>query len=78
MREYEQQLPITTSTPHIIIAAPVLLSSEVRVSQFELCSITMDVIFWIHTCWKVAVWIAPTVGTSTLKSSHRVIVIGIH
>ena len=43
--EYEQQLSIATSTPHIIISGQILLLSKVGISQFELYSITMDVVF---------------------------------
>ena len=41
--KYEQQLFTTPTTPHIIVSGLVLLLSKVGVSQFELCSITMDV-----------------------------------
>ena len=69
-REYEQQLPITTSTPHVIVAAPVLLLSKIRVSQLKLSTITVGVIICV---W----WVSPTFGTGTLSSADRVIPIGI-
>ena len=75
--EYEQQLPITTNSPHIIVAAVMHLLSKVGISQFELCSITMDIMFWMQTSWKVTRLIPPTVGTGTLSSGDRVITIGI-
>ena len=75
--EYEQQLPITTTSPHIIVCSPILLLSKVGISQFELCIITMDIIFWTVTCLKVTRWIALTVGTDTLSSVDRVMTIGI-
>ena len=75
--EYEQQLISTPSSPHIIVATGVLLLSKVEISQFELCSITMDIIFLMPTCLKMIGWIPPTVGTGTLSSGDRVITIGI-
>ena len=67
--KYEQQFPSTPSTPLIIISAPVQLLSNIGISQFKLCSITVDVVF--------SRWIAATVGTGTLSSGDRVITIGI-
>ena len=75
--EYEQQLFTTPTTPHIIVSGLVLLLSKVGVSQFELCSITVDVVFWTQIFWKVTRWIHPTVGTDTLSSDDRAIMIGI-
>jgi hypothetical protein len=75
--EYEQQLPITTSRPLIIFTSLVLLSSKVGISQFEGYSITMDVVFWMHTWWSMTSWIPPTVGTGTLSSADRGLMIGI-
>ena len=72
-REYEQQLPIPPNGPHIIIIATVLLLSKVRISQSKLCAITVDEIFWVDTSWKGTSWILPTVGTTSLSSSDRVI-----
>ena len=75
--EYEQQLPIPPSNPHIIYTATVLLLSKVRISQFKFCTITVDVIFWMDTSFKVTSWIPPTVGTATLSSVDRVMTISI-
>ena len=71
--EYEQQLFTTPTTPHIIVSRLVLLSSKVGISQFELCSITMDVVFLVGR----TNWIAPTVGRDTLSSGNKIITIGI-
>ena len=71
--EYKQDLCITTSNPPIMFTSLVLFLSKVRISQLKLCAITMDVLFLVNR----TIWIPPTVGTSTLRSSDRVIPIGI-
>ena len=43
--ECEQQLPITTSRPCIVVSTLILLLSIVGISQFELFAITMDIMF---------------------------------
>ena len=45
--EYKQQLPITPCTPLIIISDLVLLLSKVRIGQFKLCAITVDVMICV-------------------------------
>ena len=75
--EYEQQLPITPSTPHITGTESVLLLSKVRVSQSKLGTITVDIIVGTEGSWKGTTWIPPTVGTATLSPADRVITIGI-
>ena len=72
--EYEQQLPSIPAIPRIVIGAEILLLSNVVVSQFEMCSITMCVAFWKVNIFSL---IAPTVGTGTLSSGDIVIIIGI-
>ena len=76
-REYEQQSPIPISTPYIKVPGLILPLSKVGISQFELCSITIDEVFRMVTWWKITSWIVPTVGTGTLSSVDRVILIGI-
>ena len=76
--EYEQQLLITPSIPHIIVTATVLILSKVRISQYKSGTITVDVFFSEHSCRYLKItWIPPTVGTRPLSSSDRVIMIGI-
>ena len=76
-REYEQQVPVTTSRPQIIVYALVLFLSKVEISQFKLCTIAVDVVFWMDTLTLTTRWIPPTVGTDTLSSVDRVSMIGI-
>ena len=75
-RQYEQLLAIPCSAPHIIVTAPILFLSEGRISQFKLCAITMDVILWMNAILETR-WIVPAVSTGSLRSSDRVIQIGI-
>ena len=74
--EYEQQLPITPSTPYIIFTAAVLFLSKVRVYQFKLGTITVDMVSYNDTIWMIT-WIVPTVGTVTLRSGDCIILKGI-
>ena len=76
-REYEQQFPVTTSRPQIIVYVLVLFLSKVGISQFKLCTIAVDVVFWMDTLTLTTRWILPTVGTDTLSSVDRVSTIGI-
>ena len=78
-REYEQQSPIPINTPYIKVLGPIpLLSKESDgISQFELCPITVDEVFWMATWMNITIWVPPTIGTGTLRSSNRVIPIGI-
>ncbi len=76
--EYEQQLFTLSSTPYIIVNAAILLSSKVRVSQFTLGTITVNVTICGYSWWcQKAIRILPTIGTTTLSSIDRVIPISI-
>ena len=75
-REYEQRLAIPYGTPHIIVTALILLLSKSGISQLKLCAITMDVIFWMDAILETR-WIVPAVSAGFLRSSDRVIQIGI-
>ncbi len=74
--EYEQQLPITPSSPFIIFTTAVLFLSKVRVYQFKLGTITVDIVSYNGIVWMIS-WIVPTVSTGTLSSVDRVVPIGI-
>ena len=74
--EYEQQFAITPSNPFIIFAAAVLSFSKVRVYQFLLGTITVDIVSYNDTIW-MTTWIVPTVGIVTLRSGDCIILKGI-
>ena len=74
--EYEQQFSITPSTPYIIFTAAVLYFSKVRVYQFLLGTITVDIVSYKDTHWMIT-WIVLTVGTVTLRSGDCIILKGI-
>ncbi len=71
---YEQQLRATTLNPHVIVR--ILLSSKVRVNQFNLGIIAMDIVSYNGT-FPMITWIVPTVSSRALISVDRVILIGI-
>ena len=74
--EYEQQLLITPSIPHNKkwLYTPYRIGASVRIAQFKLITIAVGIYDApITTSW----WIPPTVGTGTLSSADRVIMIGI-
>ena len=72
--EYEQQL-ITSSKPYIIISRLVLLLSNVRISQYKLVTITVEIAGWGYSWWYLKTTLIPhTISACTLSSIDRVIV----
>ena len=71
--EYEQLLLIPPSTPHIIDTASVLLWSKVRISQFKLGAITVNVFIENPPARRPSGYL----GTATLSSIDRVTMISI-